>query len=204
MSGLAVADARAGGVRPGRARRTRAGHAGPGRGGRRRLPGQLPRCQGGRRGGRAGKGGRQGASRRDRSVRRQPSCGCAWSATDAEGARVAAQREVMAKVIVPAYRRSFIRQGWGEACERALALWDKGERRAAAESLPEEMTSSIVLIGSAADVRARFAEFLQTRLDEPIVYAISTERRAGARPGAVPRRQCARWPRRGMTVRARS
>lgn len=96
---------------------------------------------------------------------------------DAEGARVAAQREVMAKVIVPAYRRSFVSQGWGEACERALALWDKGERRAAAQSLPDEMTGSIVLIGSAADVRARFADFLQTRLDEPILYAVSTERR---------------------------
>jgi probable F420-dependent oxidoreductase len=94
----------------------------------------------------------------------------------AEDARTAAQREVMAKVIVPAYRRSFISQGWGEACERALALWNSGERGAAARSLPEEMTSSIVLIGSAADVHARFAAFRETRLDEPVLYAIATER----------------------------
>lgn len=97
----------------------------------------------------------------------------------AEDARTAAQREVMGKVIVPAYRRSFVSQGWGEACERALTLWNNGERGAAARSLPEEMTSSIVLIGSAADVRARFAAFRETRLDEPVLYAISTERQPG-------------------------
>jgi probable F420-dependent oxidoreductase len=96
-----------------------------------------------------------------------------------EAAQAAAQREVMGKVIVPAYRRSFIGQGWGDVCEKALRLWNNGERGAAARSLPEEMISSIVLVGSAADVRARFAAFRETRLDEPILYAISTERRPG-------------------------
>ena len=93
-----------------------------------------------------------------------------------DAARVAAQREVMAKVAVAAYRRAFETQGWTEACEKAMALWDAGDRRAAAQSLPDEMTESIVLFGSAGDLRDRFAEFRATEVDEPIVYAVSTKR----------------------------
>ncbi|ODU07040.1 MAG: hypothetical protein ABS81_02835 [Pseudonocardia sp. SCN 72-86] len=97
-----------------------------------------------------------------------------------EAARSAAQREVMAKVVVPAYRRGFEAQGWGDACEAALALWEAGDRRAAAASLPDAMTESIVLFGSAKDIRDRFAEFRATDLDEPVVYAVSTVRSADA------------------------
>ncbi len=97
-----------------------------------------------------------------------------------EAARVAAAREVMAKVVVPSYRKGFDAQGWEEATAKAMALWDAGDRRAAAQSLPDEMTDSIVLFGSAADVRSRFAEFRGGGLDEPIVYAVATERDADA------------------------
>lgn len=97
-----------------------------------------------------------------------------------EAARTAAQREVMAKVVVPAYRRGLEAQGWGAACAAALALWETGDRRGAAASLPDAMTESIVLFGSAKDIRDRFAEFHATALDEPVVYAVSTVRAADA------------------------
>lgn len=99
---------------------------------------------------------------------------------DVDAARAWARREVMGYVIVPAYRRAFATQGWGAACDAAMALWDAGDRKAAAASLPEPFVDSLCLAGSAADVRARFDAFRAAGADEPVAFLYSGQREVPA------------------------
>lgn len=96
--------------------------------------------------------------------------------SDLDAARVWARREVMGYVIVPAYRRAFVTQGWGDACTDAMKLWDAGDRKAAAASLPDAFVDSLCLAGSADDVRARFAAFRDAGVDEPVAFLFSGQR----------------------------
>ena len=84
-----------------------------------------------------------------------------------------ARREVMSYVTVPAYRTAFGVQGWTEVTTRAMELWDGGDRRGAAASLPDEFLDSLVLAGPAADVRARFEAFRAAGVDEPVAFLVS-------------------------------
>lgn len=89
---------------------------------------------------------------------------------DVEAARRWARREVMGYVIVPAYRRAFERHGWADACKQAMELWDAGDRKGAAASLPSEFVDSLCIAGNAADVKAKFEEFRAAGVDEPIAF----------------------------------
>ena len=99
---------------------------------------------------------------------------------DVEAARAWGRREVMGYVIVPAYRRAFGTQGWAEVCERAMALWDAGDRKGAAASLPDEMVDSLCLAGPADDVRARFDAFRVDGVEEPVAFLFSGQREVPA------------------------
>lgn len=92
---------------------------------------------------------------------------------DVEGTRRWARREVMSYVTVPAYRRAFGVQGWGEVTARAMELWDGGDRKAAAASLPDEFLDTLVLAGDEADVRKRFEAFREAGVDEPVAFLVS-------------------------------
>lgn len=92
---------------------------------------------------------------------------------DVESARRWARREVMSYVTVPAYRRAFGVQGWGDVTNRAMELWDGGDRKGAAASLPNEFLDSLVLAGDAEDVRARFEAFRAAGVDEPVAFLVS-------------------------------
>lgn len=100
--------------------------------------------------------------------------------SDVAAARAWGRREVMGYVIVPAYRRAFVAQGWGEACGRAMELWDAGDRKAAAASLPDEMVDALCLAGPAEDVRARFDAFRVEGIDEPVAFLFSGQREVPA------------------------
>jgi probable F420-dependent oxidoreductase len=100
--------------------------------------------------------------------------------SDIDAARAWARREVMGYVIVPAYRRAFATQGWSAACDTAMALWDAGDRKAAAASLPDELVDSLCLAGPAEDVRARFAAFRDAGADEPVAFLFSGQREVPA------------------------
>lgn len=100
--------------------------------------------------------------------------------SDVDAARAWARREVMGYVIVPAYRRAFVTQGWASVCEDAMALWDAGDRKGAAASLPEEFVDSLCLAGRAEDVRARFDEFRAAGVDEPVAFLFSGQREVPA------------------------
>jgi probable F420-dependent oxidoreductase len=100
--------------------------------------------------------------------------------SDVDAARAWARREVMGYVIVPAYRRAFGTQGWGTACAEAMALWDAGDRKGAAASLPDELVDSLCLAGSAASVRARFDAFRAAGVDEPVAFLYSGQREVPA------------------------
>lgn len=93
--------------------------------------------------------------------------------SDVDAARAWARREVMGYVIVPAYRRAFGTQGWADVCSDAMALWDAGDRKAAAASLPDEFVDTLCLAGSASSVRERFDEFRAAGVDEPVAFLFS-------------------------------
>jgi hypothetical protein len=92
---------------------------------------------------------------------------------DVEAVRRWARREVMSYVTVPAYRTAFGVQGWTEVTTKAMELWDSGDRKAAAASLPDEFLDSLVLAGPADDVRERFEAFRAAGVDEPVAFLVS-------------------------------
>lgn len=100
--------------------------------------------------------------------------------SDVPAAREWARREVMGYVIVPAYRRAFGTQGWGAECAAAMALWDAGDRRGAAASLPDAFVDSLCLAGSAESVRERFDAFRAAGADEPVAFLFSGQREVPA------------------------
>lgn len=93
--------------------------------------------------------------------------------SDVDAARAWARREVMGYVIVPAYRRAFGTQGWGAVCADAMALWDAGDRKGAAASLPDEFVDTLCLAGSAESVRERFDAFRAAGVEEPVAFLFS-------------------------------
>lgn len=92
---------------------------------------------------------------------------------DVEAARRWARREVMGYVIVPAYRAAFERHGWKDVTSEAMQLWDAGDRKAAAASLPDAFVDSLCLAGPADDVRRRFEAFRAAGVDEPVAFLFS-------------------------------
>lgn len=92
---------------------------------------------------------------------------------DVESTRRWARREVMSYVTVPAYRRAFGVQGWDDVTTKAMELWDGGDRRGAAASLPDEFLDTLVVAGDAADVKRRFEAFRAAGVDEPVAFLVS-------------------------------
>lgn len=92
---------------------------------------------------------------------------------DVASARKWARREVMSYVTVPAYRKAFGVQGWDEVTTTAMELWDGGDRKGAAASLPDEFLDTLVLAGDAADVKKRFEAFRAAGVDEPVAFLVS-------------------------------
>jgi probable F420-dependent oxidoreductase len=92
---------------------------------------------------------------------------------DVDSVRRWARREVMSYVTVPAYRKAFGIQGWGAVTAKAMELWDGGDRKGAAASLPEEFLDTLVLAGDADDVRSRFEAFRTAGVDEPVAFLVS-------------------------------
>jgi probable F420-dependent oxidoreductase len=92
---------------------------------------------------------------------------------DVDAVRQWARREVMSYVTVPAYRAAFGVQGWESVTAKAMELWDAGDRKGAARSLPDEFLDSLVIAGAAEDVRERFEAFRAAGVDEPVAFLVS-------------------------------
>ncbi|MBK5306500.1 MAG: LLM class F420-dependent oxidoreductase [Frankiaceae bacterium] len=92
---------------------------------------------------------------------------------DVDSVRRWARREVMSYVTVPAYRTAFGVQGWSDVTMKAMELWDGGDRKGAAASLPDEFLDTLVVAGSADDVRGRFEAFRAAGVDEPVAFLVS-------------------------------
>lgn len=95
---------------------------------------------------------------------------------DLGAARAWGRRELMAYVTVPAYRRSFTEQGWGECCDDAWRRWQNGDRAGATSSLPDEFVDVLCLAGPSEGVRARFEAFRAAGTDEPVAFLFSAGR----------------------------
>ena len=105
--------------------------------------------------------------------------------SDVEAARAWGRREVMGYVIVPAYRRAFATQGWGSVCDSAMSLWDAGDRKGAAASLPDELVDSLCIAGPADEVRKRFDEFRTAGVEEPVAFLFSGQQEVPAIVGEL-------------------
>ncbi|MFN2523679.1 MAG: LLM class F420-dependent oxidoreductase [Mycobacteriales bacterium] len=92
---------------------------------------------------------------------------------DVDSTRRWARREVMSYVTVPAYRKAFGVQGWDDVTTKAMELWEAGDRKAAARSLPDEFLDTLVIAGDADDVRRRFEAFRAAGVDEPVAFLVS-------------------------------
>jgi hypothetical protein len=61
-----------------------------------------------------------------------------------------------------------------------MELWDAGDRKGAAASLPDEFVDSLCIAGSASYVRERFDEFRAAGADEPVAFLYSGQKEVPA------------------------
>jgi probable F420-dependent oxidoreductase len=80
---------------------------------------------------------------------------------DAALARSMFKRNLAAYITVPGYNKFFREFGYENEAGRAMELWNRGERKAALESLPEEMVERIYVFGDAKECRRRIDEFFK-------------------------------------------
>jgi len=80
---------------------------------------------------------------------------------DAAIARSMFKRNLAAYITVPGYNKFFKEIGYENEAGKAMELWNRGERKQALESLPEEMVEKIYVFGSAKECRMRIDEFFK-------------------------------------------
>lgn len=80
---------------------------------------------------------------------------------DEKTVRTMLRRSLTAYLTVPQYNRFFQEIGYQEEAQGAIDLWNKGERKQALESIPEEMIESIFVFGDAKACRQRIEEYFR-------------------------------------------
>jgi probable F420-dependent oxidoreductase len=71
------------------------------------------------------------------------------------------RRSLTAYVTVPQYNKFFRQIGYENEAGVAMELWNKGERKQALESIPEEMIEKIFVFGDAKTCRRRIDEYFK-------------------------------------------
>ncbi len=80
---------------------------------------------------------------------------------DAATARALFKRSLTAYVTVPQYNKFFQEIGYENEAGKAMELWNRGERKQALESLPDEMVERIYVFGDAKACRNRIDEYFK-------------------------------------------
>jgi len=80
---------------------------------------------------------------------------------DVTTARGLFKRNLAAYITVPGYNKFFREIGYENEAGKAMELWNRGERKAALESLPDEMVERIYVFGDAKTCRKRVDEFFK-------------------------------------------
>jgi probable F420-dependent oxidoreductase len=92
---------------------------------------------------------------------------------DAATARGLFKRNLAAYITVPGYNKFFREIGYENEAGKAMELWNRGERKAALESLPNEMVDRIYVFGDAKTCRARVEEFFKAGVTTTALQFIS-------------------------------
>ena len=88
---------------------------------------------------------------------------------DAEFARAAARRMIAGYLTVPAYAEFHRWLGRAASLESLWTLWEKGERAAAAASIPDEVVDALVIHGDARHCRAQVQAYVDAGVDVPVL-----------------------------------
>jgi alkanesulfonate monooxygenase SsuD/methylene tetrahydromethanopterin reductase-like flavin-dependent oxidoreductase (luciferase family) len=73
------------------------------------------------------------------------------------------------------YNNAYSRQGWAEVAEQVRALWQAGNREAAAELISGEMVLATTLIGTEQMVRERLQVWYDVGVDTVRLYPAGQE-----------------------------
>lgn len=78
---------------------------------------------------------------------------------DEKAIRAAFRRSLTAYVTVPQYNKFFREIGYSNEAEVAIDAWNKGDRRKALETIPEDMVEKIFLFGTPERCRKRLDDY---------------------------------------------
>jgi probable F420-dependent oxidoreductase len=80
---------------------------------------------------------------------------------DLTTARTLFKRNLAAYITVPGYNKFFKEIGYENEAGKAMELWNRGDRKQALDSLPDEMVEKIYVYGDATTCRKRIDEFFK-------------------------------------------
>ena len=73
----------------------------------------------------------------------------------------------------PRYRRLVREAGFGKAADAAAEAFARGDREASLSAIPDEMVAALTVSGTAADARARIAEYRRSGIALPILMPVA-------------------------------
>ncbi|HVN28804.1 MAG TPA: LLM class F420-dependent oxidoreductase, partial [Candidatus Binataceae bacterium] len=92
---------------------------------------------------------------------------------DVATARGLFKRNLAAYITVPGYNKFFREIGYENEAGKAMELWTRGERKAALDSLPDEMVEKIYVFGDAKTCRKRVDEFFKAGVTTTALQFVS-------------------------------
>jgi len=90
-------------------------------------------------------------------------------------ARTIARRAIAAYLTVPVYAAFHEWLGRGEALEGLWSHWKAGDRKAAVESIPDEIVDALVIHGSPDECREHVARYVEAGIDTPVLAILHAE-----------------------------
>ena len=94
---------------------------------------------------------------------------------DRSVARAIARRAIAAYLTVPVYAAFHEWLGRGEALEGLWSHWKAGDRKAAVESIPDEIVDALVIHGSPDECREHVARYVEAGIDTPVLAVLHAE-----------------------------
>lgn len=95
-----------------------------------------------------------------------------WPDADAARARAWIRRQLAVYLSVPAYAGMHEWLGRGEALAPVRSAWQAGDRRAAAEAVPDAWVDTLLVHGAPGACRERLEAFREAGIDTPIVSVL--------------------------------
>lgn len=90
-------------------------------------------------------------------------------------ARAIARRAIAAYLTVPVYAAFHEWLGRGEALEGLWSHWKAGDRKAAVESIPDEIVDALVIHGSPDECREHVARYVEAGIDTPVLAILHAD-----------------------------